>query len=248
MIWDTCDGPAHISPLRGLLYRLVESQQQVATLSYVDTLEEQAVLEEMLEDSKPSVPADAESLHYLLKTPFRYPPLPWGSRFGRRHERGIFYAGGNERATLAESAYYRLVFLASIDAEPASDGIHTEHTLFSATYRSDAGIRLQCPPFDAHEERLAHPSRYADTQALGTAMRESDVEVFEYRSARDTDGGHCIGLFSPKALASRTPRNPQRWLCETTAAAVSFKPVGEPRVVSFPATDFLVDGRLPMPA
>lgn len=57
---------------------MVESQEQVATLQLVDTLEEQALLEELLESSKPPVPADAEPLHYLLKTPFRYPPLRWG--------------------------------------------------------------------------------------------------------------------------------------------------------------------------
>jgi hypothetical protein len=39
-----------------LLYRLVENQEQVATLGYVDTLEEQAVLEELLETSKPDYP------------------------------------------------------------------------------------------------------------------------------------------------------------------------------------------------
>ncbi len=248
MIWDACDGPAQVGPLQGLLYRLVESQQQVATLSYVDTLEEQAVLEGLLEASKPPLPAEAERLHYLLKTPFRYPPLPWGSRFGRRHERGIFYAGGNEQTTLAESAFYRLVFLASIDADPISDGIHSEHTLFSASYASDLGVRLQEPPFNGWEDTLAHPASYADTQALGSTMRDSGVEVFEYRSARDADGGHCVGLFSPLALRSKKPRSTQRWLCETKPDAVAFKPFNEARVVTFPTAGFLVDGRLPRPA
>lgn len=77
-IWRQCKGERHIRPLQGRLVRLVESQEQVATLQLVDTLEEQALLEELLESSKPPVPADAEPLHYLLKTPFRYPPLRWG--------------------------------------------------------------------------------------------------------------------------------------------------------------------------
>lgn len=42
-----CDGNHHIKRLTGTLYRLVECQEQVATLGYVDTLEEQAMLEEV---------------------------------------------------------------------------------------------------------------------------------------------------------------------------------------------------------
>ncbi|MDP1329436.1 hypothetical protein Q6280_28035, partial [Klebsiella pneumoniae] len=74
-IWLECGGLERIKPIRGVLYRLVESQEQVATVGYVDSLEEQAVLEELLEGSKPAYPGDLQSqpLHYLLKTPFRYP-------------------------------------------------------------------------------------------------------------------------------------------------------------------------------
>jgi len=51
-IWSVCQGEAHIRPIQGVLYRLVENQEQVATLGYVDTLDEQAVLEALLENSK----------------------------------------------------------------------------------------------------------------------------------------------------------------------------------------------------
>ncbi|MDU3955055.1 MAG: RES domain-containing protein, partial [Pseudomonas aeruginosa] len=46
-IWRQCKGERHIRPLQGRLVRLVESQEQVATLQLVDTLEEQALLEEL---------------------------------------------------------------------------------------------------------------------------------------------------------------------------------------------------------
>jgi hypothetical protein len=55
---------------------MVESQEQIATRGYVDTLAEQSVLEELLEESKPAYPDKTTDLHYLLKTPFRYPPPP----------------------------------------------------------------------------------------------------------------------------------------------------------------------------
>ena len=41
----------------------------------VDSLEEQAVLESILEQSKPALAAEGtQALHYLLATPFRYRP------------------------------------------------------------------------------------------------------------------------------------------------------------------------------
>lgn len=121
-IWRQCKGERHIRPLQGRLVRLVESQEQVATLQLVDTLEEQALLEELLESSKPPVPADAEPLHYLLKTPFRYPPLRWGSRFGRRHEPSLFYAALKLETAMAESAYYRCVLWSGMAVPPPSGG------------------------------------------------------------------------------------------------------------------------------
>ena len=64
-IWERCDGTSHIAPISGTLYRLVESQEQVATLSYVDTLEEQEILEALLETAKPPYPTQERDLHYL---------------------------------------------------------------------------------------------------------------------------------------------------------------------------------------
>ena len=108
-IWQACAGVEQIIPLRGRLVRLVENQGQVATLQLVDTLEEQALLEQLLESSKPSLPPGDEPLHYLLRTPFRYPPLRWGSRFGRRHEPSLFYAACRLETAMAETAFYRFV-------------------------------------------------------------------------------------------------------------------------------------------
>ncbi|MDP2286108.1 MAG: RES family NAD+ phosphorylase, partial [Pseudohongiella sp.] len=122
-IWQLCNGAEQIRPVAGTLFRLIENQEQVATLSYVDSLAEQSVLEDLLERSKPPYPNAIDSLHYLFKTPFRYPPLPWGSRFGQRHETGIFYGGGSVQTTLAEAALYRFVFWRSIAYPPVKPAI-----------------------------------------------------------------------------------------------------------------------------
>lgn len=247
-LWQDCRGQQHITPIQGLLYRLVESQEHIATLGYVDTLEEQAVLEALLDQAKPPWPVESKRLHYLLRTPFRYPPLPWGSRFGRPHEPSLLYGGRDLGATLAESAYYRFVFWHSMAAPAAGDSIQSQHTLFSIGYRTEHGLRLQAQPFDAHRAALTDPAHYQATQALGTDMRTAGVEAFEYRSARDPAQGLCVGLFIPQALASRSPRDMRPWLCQLSAREVAFKPVGDRAVQSYPLDAFLVQGRLPMPA
>lgn len=248
-IWACCQGEAHIGSISGVLYRLVESQEQVATIGYVDTLEEQAVLEELLETSKPEYPETLRSeLHYLLKTPFRYPPLPWGSRFGRIHEPGIFYGGRSVTATLAESAYYRFVFLWSMEGVPPAEKLNSEHTLFRAGYRTEKGVQLQSLPFDEFRTRLTHPQDYSACQLLGSAMREAGVEAFEYRSARAGGEELCGALFTPQALVGREPLSCESWFCELTAARVTFKPAGTGPVYGFALESFLVDGQLPFPA
>src|SRR5690606_8663914 len=147
MIWQACNGPDHIRPIDGKLYRLVESQEQIATLGYVDTLDEQALLEQMLDQAKPVSQADCEPLHYLLKTPFRYPPLKWGSRFGRVHERSLFYGGKNIGAVLAESAFYRFVFWHSMDGTPVKDRIRSEHTDRKSTRLNSSHVKISYAVF-----------------------------------------------------------------------------------------------------
>ncbi|MFV0284244.1 MAG: RES family NAD+ phosphorylase [Castellaniella sp.] len=247
-LWQACAGERRIGPIQGLLHRLVESQEHIATLGYVDTLEEQAILESLLDAAKPPWPVSGGPLHYLLRTPFRYPPLPWGSRFGRPHEPSLLYGGHDLGATLAESAYYRFVFWYSMASPPPGEAIQSQHTLFSVGYRTTHGLRLQTPPFDAHRPLLTDPVRYEATQALGTDMRAAGVEAFEYRSARDPAQGLCVGLFTPQALVGKSPRSMRPWLCQSGAREVAFKPAGERTVHSYPLEAFLRDGRLPMPA
>lgn len=248
-IWQNCHGQEHIKPLRGRLVRLVESQAQVATLQLVDTLAEQAVLEDLLEASKPPVPANAESLHYLLKTPFRYPPLRWGSRFGGVHEPSLFYGALRLETAMAEAAYYRFVLWDGMRVAPPSGRILSEHCTFEARYQAGRGVQLQHPPFADHHAQLCHASDYQATQTLGSSMREAGVEAFEYRSARCSLGGHNVALFVPAALADKRPRNLLSWLCETTAEYVAFKNAQVPDTPKvFQVQAFWLEGRLPRPA
>lgn len=247
-LWSECSGHQHIGVISGTLYRIVESQEHTATLQFVDSLEEQALLEEMLEDIKPVCPADCETYHYLLKTPFRYPPLPWGSRFGREHETSIFYGGKSPETILAEAAFYRFIFWDSMDGEPPKPKIHTEHTLFSVGYHSFRGIKLQNTPFNSYRFELTHPANYNDCQQLGSAMREADVQAFEYTSARDSAGGICVGLFSPEPFIQKKPKEKNQWLCELSVDEVVFKQIDSTEIKTYPIVDFYYQGNLPLPA
>lgn len=232
--------------LEGEVFRLVESQEQVATNALVSTLAEQALLEELIEASKPRVTAHAASLHYLLSTPFRYPPLPWGSRFGTRFEPSLFYGSRAPDTVLAESAFYRFVFWTGM-AEPPPAPLDTRHTLFSASVHTAEGLRLHAPPFDAFETILTDPRNYGPTQALGAAMRHAGIGAFEYLSARDPARGTNVALVSPGAFASPKPVSLDEWLCETRAHRVTFYSRHGGGIREFPLATFLVDGMLPAP-
>ena len=88
--------------LRGTVLRLVQQQGINSLEPLVDNLEQLARLEAMVATSKPPLQAagpDTPS-HPLLTTPFRYPPLRHGSRFGSRQYRGMFY--GSRRSAAAK--------------------------------------------------------------------------------------------------------------------------------------------------
>lgn len=247
-IWETCEGAQQIGNIEGILYRIVESQEQIATLGYVDTLEEQAILEELLDSSKPKLSENTNGYHYLLNTPFRYPPLKWGSRFGKKHEPAIFYGAKSIPTTLAESAFYRFVFWYSMDGEPPKSKIRSEHTLFSAGYATNYGMKLYSGPFKAFQAELMKPNDYHQCQLLGSAMRDAGVQAFEYLSARDNEKGICVGLFSPAPFTHKAPLEMVSWLSEVSKDEVLFKQFGSPKVFQFPLEQFLLDGKFYFPA
>ena len=246
-IWTLCKGADSIAPLRGELIRIVESQEQIATNRLVDSLDEQALLEQLLEQSKPRPRIGHPPLHYLLSTPFRYPPLRHGSRFGQRHEPAIFYGSTGLATALAETAYYRFVFWTGMTVPPPAGVLTTEHTAFGAPYGTDVGVRLQAPPFDPFVTELTRPDSYTTTQTLGAQMRTHGVLAFEFTSARDPGRGTNVGLFSPHALLQDRPGWQQSWLCETRAARVTFLHA-ETGIHSHDLDTFLVSGKLPVPA
>ena len=222
-IWTRCAERFEPQRLSGPAWRAVESQHVSSTRKLVDSDDEQQVLEALIDTAKPPWPRGRRfvGLHYLLATPFRHPPLRYGSRFGTRRERGIFYCAEEQATVLAEKAYYVLLFLEGTEAdiEPLTRPL----TVFQVRVSTKKGADLTQAPFDAHVERISSPTSYRDSQPLGASMRAAGVAAFRFVSARDPEGGANIGLFEP-VFTTKQPINAEQWICTATRSRVELKP------------------------
>ena len=165
-MWTPAALSSEARPYGGDLWRVVEAQHRAATMRIVDTLEEQAVLEALIEEAKPPLPPAAEGLHYLLAAPFRYRPYPAGSRFRRAGlTPGVFYASETVETALAELAFRRLLFLAK-SPEMAAPARPVEHTAFRIACRAERALDLTAPPLDRDRAAWEHVSDYPPCQDL----------------------------------------------------------------------------------
>ena len=209
--------------LAGTCWRAVEAQHRVSTMKLVDTLEEQKVLEDLLEGTKPRVPDGCRHLHYLFFTPFRYGGrYPDGSRFRRAGVTpGVFYASEAAATAIAELAFHRLLFYADSPATPWPRDAG-EYTVFSALYSSKHVLDLTRSPLDRDRAVWTHRTDYAACQALADAARAAGVDVLRYESARDprAAGGVNVALLDCAVFAARTPRARQTWRLYISASGV----------------------------
>jgi len=195
-------------------------------MKLVDTLAEQALLESIIDEAKPPLPVECRHLHYLLSTPFRYSPYPTGSRFRRAGPTaGVCYGSAKPETAVAEMAFHRLLFFADSPATPWPVNAG-EYTVFSARYRSAAGLDLTAPPLDRDRARWTHTSDYEACQRVAEAARTIGVEVLRYESAR-VAGALNVGLLTCRAFRSREPIDRHTW-------RMHFGPHGVKAVCDFP--------------
>lgn len=224
-------------------FRAVEDQTRSSTRQLVDSEEEHALLESILERGKP--PERAPELDYLLKTPFRYPPLPHGSRFGRAHEPGLFYGSLEERTCLGESAFYQLAFLRA--ARGAHFVTHEKRfTTFSFSVKTERGVDFTEERFLSLRSELSHPTSYAPAQTMGASLRERDVHLCVFWSAR-VETGRNVSVFDPSAFSEkRVPtRNQRTWYASVSATRVLFTRPSSSDSHHFRLDSFLTDGQFP---
>ncbi len=203
------------------VWRLVEAQHRVSTMKLVDHVDEQALLEDLLESTKPAYPPECEGLDYLLKTPFRYgAAYPHGSRFRRAGKTpGVFYAAFGISTAIAEMAFYRLLFFAESPATPLPSN-PAEYTAFSVAIDSAKVLDLTSEPFE--RDRLAWEDRldYNACQSFADAARSAEAQAIVYRSVRDPEGGLNIALLTASAFAAPEPSERQTWRIRLSRAGV----------------------------
>jgi RES domain len=228
------------------IWRLVEAQHRVSTLKLVDNLQEQALLEAMIETTKPSLPPECAGLDYLLAAPFRYGSIyPQGSRFRRAgRTEGVFYASEHVETAVAEMAFYRLLFYAESPQTPFPDAA-ADFSAFSVRVKTLAALDLTRPDFN--DPALSDPVDYSQTQALAETCRKGGIEIIRYRSVRDPKQRANAAVLTAKAFADKRPRQWRTWrlrigsngvsaLCDFPVSSLSFDRgafMNDPRLAGF---------------
>jgi RES domain len=220
-IWEICQGIGHIKSLNCEAWRIVEDQTKPATRKLVNSLEEQQILEDLIETVKPNLPDYCQSYHYLLSTPFRYPPLKYGSRFNTQLEPSLWHGSLMIETAMAEKAFYRFAFLQASEAQDKP--LQLRYTAFATDVSTHKGIDLTQQPFSDFNSQISSPISYNHSQKLGQQMRECGIEAFSYISARCPKPGINVALFTPFAFKSKNPKEPfQSWQCIATTDSVEF--------------------------
>lgn len=230
----------------GSCWRVVETQEIAATMAITRSAAEQSRLEELLDTSKPKVPADCKGLSYLLMTPFRYPPLRYGSRFGSTWERGIFYGSCELKTAFAETAVYFWLFQQGPTTLGPLEHIRDQRTAFSVKLISQKALDLHSDALAFALDNIKRPDSWDFTQQLGKQLRELGTQFIIYPSARLASGKN-IAVFSPLAFAEKEPAQQQLWHVKFTTDSCVFVRAGISQGFEFYRKDFSVGGRIPHP-
>jgi hypothetical protein len=217
--WTPAALSSDARPLAGTCWRLVEAQHRVSTLKLVDSVDEQEMLEELIQASKPSLPPECHHLHYLLSTPFRYGAVyPTGSRFRRAGlTEGVFYAAEMPETAVAEVAFYRLLFYAESPRTPWPANA-AEYTAFSTEYATRRGADLAKGKYAKDKASWMHPTDYAACQAFAEVARAAGIDVIRYTSVRDPQHRKNVALLACRAFVKPRPTRLQTWHIRLSAA------------------------------
>jgi hypothetical protein len=190
--------------------RIVEEQYKISTDRLTGGPAEQDVLERLVEEVKPTMPAAAVPLHHLLGTPFRYGHWK-ATRFRRANEHpGIFYASENEPAAVAEAAYYAMRFFS------AAPGVKLPTTTierfgFSIPIAVERALDLTDAPLDRGRAFWTRDQDYGPCQRFATAARAINAQLIRYQSVRDPFAGANVALLDPRAFQRPVPYPERSW-------------------------------------
>lgn len=212
-------GSEHLIDAAARVWRAVEAQHEVSTMRLVGgDRDDQMLLEAILEESKPPLPASAAGLHWLLSTPFRYPPRAGGSRFRGPADPGVFYGAREQRTACAEAGYWRWRFVIESHGLRESGGLlGLAMSLFEARLNT-RWIDLMRAPFVTDRPAWTHPDDYGATQALARQARSCGAGAIAYESVRDPEHGGCAAVLQPSAFVPGQSPRPQGWFLTVTPA------------------------------
>lgn len=235
------------TPIHTKAFRVVEIQTRKAILKLVDA-DEAEILDVLLEVSKPPVPHVAEELDVLAYTPFRYPPLRHGSRFGVPTERGIWYGSEILKTAFCESAYYKFRFFEESPALRKEGSIVYDLTSFQAQISSKKGIDLCSPAFRKMRKKISSPLTYRHSQTIGKNFRSQGVEVLKFFSSRATESHvRNFAVFAPTAISK--PSSLSHWICRWEADVISicaYDKNKSPQIFEFRREQYLIKGQFPI--
>ena len=231
---------------RGPAWRIVESQEHAATRAVTDSADEQERLETLLNENKPSYLPGSEHLHWLLKTPFRYPPLRHGSRFGRVIDPGVLYCARELETAMTESAVYLWLFRAALQDVGPLAVIRYDRTAIGIELDGASTVDLTTAALAAFHGRISDPGSYADSQALATTLRTEEVGLILFGSARRAGGVNCAAI-SPAALVPDQTPSQTHWHVQLDEQSCWWGHPGQ-RGFEVAYEDVSVAGRIPHPA
>lgn len=212
-IWTPAALSSDAHKLAGTCWRLVEAQHRISTLKLVgDSAADQAVLEDLVEATKPPVPPECRDLHFLLWTPFRYGTVrPKGTRFRRAGmTEGVFYAAEAPQTAVAEMAFWRLLFFVESPDIPWPRN-PAQYTAFAVEYATERAIDLTGAKYKRDRARWMHVTDYEHCQAFADSARAAKIDIIRYASVRDPGGGMNLALLTCRAFAKREPTAQQTW-------------------------------------
>lgn len=244
-IWTPAALASEHRRYQGRGWRFVEAQHKVSTLKLVDTLAEQALLEQIVEETKPAIPSECQGLDYLLSTPFRYRAFyPSGSRFRRAgFTPGVFYAAEREETAAAEMVFYRFLFHAESPDTPWPANA-AEYTAFAVELATSAAIDLTTPPLDRDAAKWCCLVDYEPCQILAEAAREAGSEIIRYHSVRDPARGANLAVLTCTAFASPEPSVRNTWRIQINRNGARAIREFPPQGLEFALGDFMNDERL----
>lgn len=244
-IWMRAALSSEFRSFSGLCWRLVEAQHRVSTLKLTDTLAEQALLEDLIEGTKPAIPPDCRHLNFLLATPFRYgAPYPHGSRFRRAGRTpGLYYASESAPTAVAEMAFYRLLFFAESPATPWPSNA-AEYTAFSAALSTTRLLDLTSAPLSADADIWTDPLDYAGCQTFADAARATDTDVIRYQSVRDPAQGNNLAILTCRTFSQPAPVGHQTWRIRLSASGIQALCEFPQQALEFPRDAFATDRRI----